>query len=68
MNTLDGQELSPLLSVSEVASLLSVSVARAYQLAERGELGHYKLGRSIRFSPDQVQTYLSGCRRDSVAV
>ena len=47
-----------LLSVREVARLLSVSTPIVYRLCERGELGHVRLGNAIRIAPGALAAYL----------
>ena len=56
-----------LLDVRQVAALLSVPVRTVYVLAERRELAHYKLGRRLRFSADEVATYLESRYVDAEA-
>jgi excisionase family DNA binding protein len=45
-----------LLKVSDVARQLNLSRSKVYEL--KHEIGFHQIGRSIRFSPDQVQRYL----------
>ncbi len=51
--------MTPLLSVADVAKLLSVSQSLVYRLAADGELRCYRIGRgALRFSEDDVERYL----------
>jgi excisionase family DNA binding protein len=61
---LDASFISPpgegdqLLGVAGVARLLGVSNKTVYLLARRGHLRHYRVGTRLRFSRDQVRSYL----------
>jgi len=50
--------LEPLLSAAEVARLLRMPIRSVYVLAERGQLGHYRIGRRIRFGEHHVAELL----------
>jgi excisionase family DNA binding protein len=47
-----------LLLIPEVADILGVSTARAYELARTGALPAVRLGRQVRVDPDALQTWL----------
>jgi putative molybdopterin biosynthesis protein len=47
-----------LLSVEEVAPILGVSVARAYELCRTELLPHVRLGRQVRINPDQLNAFI----------
>ena len=49
----------PLLRIAQVAELLDVSVARAYELARVGVLPTVKIGRQLRIDPDQLDQWIS---------
>ena len=55
-------DLEPLLTVADVAELLSLKVGRIYALAEsrdpRDRLPSIHVGRSLRFRPADVERYL----------
>ncbi len=53
-----------MLKVCEVAKRLNLSVSKTYELIEGGELGHYRLGRSIRVSEFQIAAYLESTKRE----
>jgi excisionase family DNA binding protein len=53
-----------MLKVREVAKRLNLSISKTYELIERGELGHHRLGRSIRVSESQVTAYLEITKRE----
>jgi putative molybdopterin biosynthesis protein len=46
------------LSVQDVADLLNVSKSMIYNLIKKGEINSYRVGRKVRFSEDDVQTYI----------
>ena len=48
-----------LLTASDVARILNVSLAFAYQLMQRGEIPTVHLGRSRRVIPDDLKRYIS---------
>jgi excisionase family DNA binding protein len=58
----DGMD-ETLLRVPEVARLLSVSRALAYQLVERGEIRSIRLGRSVRVDPRDLREFVERQRR-----
>jgi excisionase family DNA binding protein len=47
-----------LLTVSEVAKALKVSKALVYKKAEAGELCSVKIGKSLRFTEEQVMNFV----------
>lgn len=51
-----------LLDAPSVAQLLAIPVRSVWVLAERGELHHYKLGRRLRFSSEDVQAFIDRAR------
>ena len=51
--------LSRLLTANDVARILNVSLAFAYQLMQRGEIPMVHLGRSRRVLPDDLERYIS---------
>ena len=56
-----------LLRIAEVAEVLDVSRARAYELVREGLLPVVRLGRQIRVDPTQLEAWLvaGGTRLDS---
>jgi excisionase family DNA binding protein len=50
--------LSPLLSINEVARLLSVSRRTVYALIRRGDLAPIRVGERLRFEQADVRAYL----------
>jgi excisionase family DNA binding protein len=52
-----GHPVPRLLTVPEVAALLSVSETTVYRLKGRGEIGFVKVGGSLRFRPADVAEY-----------
>jgi excisionase family DNA binding protein len=54
----------PLIGVRDVAARLGVGVRAVYLLVEDGSLPHFRIGRRrIRFSPEQVESYLVSSER-----
>ncbi len=54
-----------LLTVSEAAKLLNVSERSIRRLLASGELGSYKIRRTIRISRPDIDAYLDLCRSGS---
>lgn len=50
------------LSVRDAAKRLGVSISKLYQLAAAKKIGHYRIGGKILFSPQDVESFLTGCR------
>jgi excisionase family DNA binding protein len=53
----------PLLTVDDVAVLLAMSPSSVYYLKDNGDLPYVLLGKRIRFSKQDIERYLAGCRR-----
>lgn len=52
--------MTPLLTVAQVAELLSVSESLVYRLASDGEIPSYRIGRgALRFRQEDIEAYLS---------
>jgi putative molybdopterin biosynthesis protein len=52
------------LSTEEVAKILHVSKSTVYELIRQGELGSYKIGRKVRFTQEDVDTYVARSRHE----
>jgi putative molybdopterin biosynthesis protein len=52
------------LSTQEVADILHVSKSTIYELIKRGEINSYKVGRKVRFTQDDVDTYIARSRHE----
>ena len=48
-----------LLDAQAVAKWLSLPIRAIYVMAEDGRLPHYKIDRRLRFSRDQIETFLA---------
>ena len=48
-----------LFTIREVAELLKISVSSMYRLVEGGRFPHRKIGSNIRFSKENIETFLS---------
>lgn len=53
-----------LFSVKEVADTLKVSKSVIYKAVKTSELEAYTVGNQLRFSKEQVQTYLTGVQKN----
>jgi len=56
--TSTGTPLVRLLTSSEVAELLNVTITTVYRLIERRALKTYRVARRLRFHPDDIHAYL----------
>ena len=65
---IDPHTSSVLLTIDEVAAVLRVSKTSVYRLVERRELPFCRVGRSLRFTHDDIETYLQARRVESIAV
>jgi excisionase family DNA binding protein len=54
-----------ILRPDEVAEILRLSKPRIYQLAEEGKIASIRIGKSIRFQLDDVQTFIRTQRRET---
>jgi excisionase family DNA binding protein len=52
------------LDITGLAECLKVKRSTLYAWAEQGNLPHFKLGRLLRFDPDEIETWLRQHRRD----
>lgn len=51
------------LTVQQLADLLGMNIWWIYEAAKRGELRHYRFGRSYRLLRADVEAFLEGARR-----
>ncbi len=51
-----------LMTAEQVAGHLAVSVRHVYELARQGELKSVRIGRLVRFHPDDVQAWVQARR------
>jgi putative molybdopterin biosynthesis protein len=51
------------LTAQDVAGMLRVAKNTVYELVKRGELNYYKVGRKIRFTSSDVDSYVADSRR-----
>lgn len=63
----DTEHLPALLTIEEVARILRISKTSAYRLVERRELPFCRVGRSLRFSREDLEAYLGSRRVGSTA-
>lgn len=52
------------LSTQEVADMLRVSKSTVYDLIRKGEIHSFKIGRKVRFTQEDVDTYISRSRHE----
>ncbi|WP_419660997.1 putative DNA-binding protein, prophage CP4-57 regulatory-like [Desulfosarcina variabilis str. Montpellier] len=54
------------LSVPEVAGILKVSKSKIYSMIKAGELQSYKVGRKVRFSEEDVRSYIQNSKKGNL--
>ena len=59
-------ELKKLLTVKDVAKLLSVAQSTVYSWVLSGDIPYYKLGKAIRFKDEDVLQWLELHRRENM--
>src|SRR4051794_30738151 len=64
----DAKGLEPLLSIDDVARLLSVWESGVYRLVRSGELARVKVGGRTLFEPKAVRAFVAGCREVGLSV
>lgn len=52
------KELKPLLSVSQLATWLGMSVPWVYKAVEKGIIPFLRIGEAIRFDAEEIRAYL----------
>jgi len=55
-----------LLGVEKLAQLLGVSKTSVYRLVERRAIPFHRIPAGLRFSPKDVDEYLSRCRKETI--
>lgn len=53
------------LDIAALAERLRIKRSTIYAWAEQGSIPHLKLGRLIRFDPDEIEAWLRAHRRDA---
>jgi putative molybdopterin biosynthesis protein len=53
------------LSVQDVADMLKVSKSKIYSMIKSGELQSYRVGRKLRFSEDDIRTYIQDSKKEN---
>jgi excisionase family DNA binding protein len=59
---LTSKGFEPLMTVQQVAVWLNMSAVWVYKRAEKGLLPFHRVGETIRFDPNEIQSYLNGRR------
>lgn len=54
----------PVYSTKQAAELLHISKSTLYELIKKGEINSYKVGRNIRLSQEDIETYLQRSRNE----
>lgn len=49
-------------TIQEVAEMVNMTPNYIYILTRRGEIGHYKIGNSVRIDEEQLQAWLQSKR------
>ena len=57
---------TPLIGLDELASRLGVGERYVRRLVEERRIPHRKIGRLLRFDPDEVEAWIEACRVDPV--
>jgi len=52
------QTLDKLLTIQDVSEFLNLSVRKIHRLMASGDLGYIKIGKSTRFRPSAIESYL----------
>ena len=52
----------PFYTVKTLSDKLAVTTATIYRMVERGELPAYKIGKSLRFNPEEIEEFLKSVR------
>ena len=55
-----------LLTITELAARLNMKSSTLYAWAAQGRLPHLKLGKILRFDPDEIEAWLQQHRRESL--
>ena len=57
----ESKGLRPLMSITEVAELLGVSVRHVRRLVQQRRIPFFKWGHLLRFDPDEIEAWLQRC-------
>jgi excisionase family DNA binding protein len=53
--------MEKLYTVKELCGILKLSKSYVYKLAERKQIGFFKIGTALRFNETHIQNYLEKC-------
>ena len=53
-----------MLKVSQLASRLNLSESKIYEMVEKGEIEHHRIGGAIRFTEENLNALLEETRRE----
>lgn len=59
------EERSNLINAQDAARILGISPRALYRLASEDAIAHYRIGRSVRFHPDDITNHASTCRHEA---
>jgi excisionase family DNA binding protein len=60
--------LSRLLNAQDVAAALNMGLSTVYLLVERGELPSIRIGRSVRFRPEDLEEFIESKAQRQAAI
>ena len=60
---LDYMDNTKALTVQDVADILKIAKNTVYELVKRGELNSYKVGRKVRFTLKDVESYIENSKK-----
>jgi excisionase family DNA binding protein len=60
--------LSRLLNAQDVAATLNMGLSTVYLLVERGELPSIRIGRSVRFRPEDLEKFIEAKAQRQAAI
>lgn len=61
-STRSSRAKQPLLAIEELSALWKVPKATIYNWVSQGRLPHLKLGRCLRFDPEEIRRFEERCR------
>lgn len=57
--------MSNLISSQEASKRLGISIWTLYRWSKKGKLSHIRLGKKILFDPQDLEKFISDCRRST---
>ena len=50
--------MKPLLTVKEACVVLAISARKLWEMTNRGEIPHVRIGRSVRYDPEDLPAWI----------